>query len=354
MKKFTADNSERNFPKLSAGTLCIGIALLFTTSKASELRLDGYTQLGLGYGSNILRQPSVMDTGKGLFNPVKGEKELSGEGLLKISSGTQLRMTLHGAATLYPNNSAADEYQGDGRMEYRHPLSQTLNIKFSGNSGYYRRLAIDESGDGEPNLYHYWKNGVGFRIAHQTTRMINIQAECGLTYENHREQPLLPSIDNHQSEISLAMNTKIDSKEHHQLILNGSLGYKSYSTLKAYTSQGKQYDANPLRQFQYLAFIAGYQGEFPIATVELQYEPRKRTDIFQDFYTYFENGIASKVNFRLPKDTRLGIEGEWRKRSYLVHEAFRPGPNPKLVMICLLYTSPSPRDRTRSRMPSSA
>ena len=25
-----------------------------------------------------------------------------------------------------------------------------------------------------------------------------------------------------------------------------------------------------------------------------------------------------------------------------------------LVMVCLLYTSPSPRDRTRSRMPSSA
>ena len=27
---------------------------------------------------------------------------------------------------------------------------------------------------------------------------------------------------------------------------------------------------------------------------------------------------------------------------------------PDLIVICLLYTSPSPRDRTRSRMPSSA
>ena len=27
---------------------------------------------------------------------------------------------------------------------------------------------------------------------------------------------------------------------------------------------------------------------------------------------------------------------------------------PAMVMFCLLYTSPSPRDRTRSRMPSSA
>ena len=28
--------------------------------------------------------------------------------------------------------------------------------------------------------------------------------------------------------------------------------------------------------------------------------------------------------------------------------------NPTLEIVCLLYTSPSPRDRTRSRMPSSA
>ena len=32
----------------------------------------------------------------------------------------------------------------------------------------------------------------------------------------------------------------------------------------------------------------------------------------------------------------------------------RGGSNTTLLRICLLYTSPSPRDRTRSRMPSSA
>ena len=29
-------------------------------------------------------------------------------------------------------------------------------------------------------------------------------------------------------------------------------------------------------------------------------------------------------------------------------------PHPEMMEVCLLYTSPSPRDRTRSRMPSSA
>ena len=35
-------------------------------------------------------------------------------------------------------------------------------------------------------------------------------------------------------------------------------------------------------------------------------------------------------------------------------KAYAENPAPYLASICLLYTSPSPRDRTRSRMPSSA
>ena len=34
--------------------------------------------------------------------------------------------------------------------------------------------------------------------------------------------------------------------------------------------------------------------------------------------------------------------------------AFATYPQQQLIWACLLYTSPSPRDRTRSRMPSSA
>ena len=36
------------------------------------------------------------------------------------------------------------------------------------------------------------------------------------------------------------------------------------------------------------------------------------------------------------------------------YEAFKIEKSEKLLDACLLYTSPSPRDRTRSRMPSSA
>ena len=40
--------------------------------------------------------------------------------------------------------------------------------------------------------------------------------------------------------------------------------------------------------------------------------------------------------------------GNWENGYYEIGENF------DLVKDCLLYTSPSPRDRTRSRMPSSA
>ena len=43
-----------------------------------------------------------------------------------------------------------------------------------------------------------------------------------------------------------------------------------------------------------------------------------------------------------------------RKNNTLLMEAFMYKIHPQTKKICLLYTSPSPRDRTRSRMPSSA
>ena len=62
---------------------------------------------------------------------------------------------------------------------------------------------------------------------------------------------------------------------------------------------------------------------------------------------------ASVARFPLAV-SRLENNGEESKRvsAFMNFEAWRKNEN--TGSFCLLYTSPSPRDRTRSRMPSSA
>ena len=53
-------------------------------------------------------------------------------------------------------------------------------------------------------------------------------------------------------------------------------------------------------------------------------------------------------------DITLGIIGGGQLGSLLSVAANKLNINTVIFSDCLLYTSPSPRDRTRSRMPSSA
>ena len=62
-----------------------------------------------------------------------------------------------------------------------------------------------------------------------------------------------------------------------------------------------------------------------------------------------ENMFYFKIN--LNKYGEMRLQAEHEKKVFINSiVVFAVG----LIIICLLYTSPSPRDRTRSRMPSSA
>ena len=69
----------------------------------------------------------------------------------------------------------------------------------------------------------------------------------------------------------------------------------------------------------------------------------KSVALWQRYYEWLraELKLAPKAN----------LEGMSRGGLYTTNWAFQ---YPDEVATCLLYTSPSPRDRTRSRMPSSA
>ena len=61
---------------------------------------------------------------------------------------------------------------------------------------------------------------------------------------------------------------------------------------------------------------------------------------------------------RFTKDVELARAHEWEEINRIAQEleklAQRTGADPFTFKVCLLYTSPSPRDRQKSRMPSSA
>ena len=69
--------------------------------------------------------------------------------------------------------------------------------------------------------------------------------------------------------------------------------------------------------------------------------------------------VAEKISKSLAKQAMIiSVDGELKDLDYLIEKdcsvKIFTSKNPEGLETCLLYTSPSPRDRTRSRMPSSA
>ena len=85
--------------------------------------------------------------------------------------------------------------------------------------------------------------------------------------------------------------------------------------------------------------------------IQVEFDPNNPEILFADMWQHqegpWENANWSGPNSGLYKSTDGG--DHWRKI-----EIGLPGPEQGLGRICLLYTSPSPRDATLSRMPSSA
>ena len=64
--------------------------------------------------------------------------------------------------------------------------------------------------------------------------------------------------------------------------------------------------------------------------------------------------LPGVVGLAQPRPALLARPASLRWRCVVADAAVETPPAPAEAAACLLYTSPSPRDRTRSRMPSSA
>ena len=70
----------------------------------------------------------------------------------------------------------------------------------------------------------------------------------------------------------------------------------------------------------------------------------------------YDKGVPEKIQYEeicMP-DILDRVAAKWPTRMALNFQGYTINYKGLNDMVCLLYTSPSPRDRTRSRMPSSA
>ena len=65
----------------------------------------------------------------------------------------------------------------------------------------------------------------------------------------------------------------------------------------------------------------------------------------------YKEAVYGGAKKEAPKDTRLTVTNADKKANTKAYQNYKAGNK---AYNCLLYTSPSPRDRQKSRMPSSA
>jgi hypothetical protein len=306
---------------------------------SSPIEAGGSVDLNGGYESNLFRRPDIMDTaagGAGRHNPVEGDAAIGGAARLKSvyssNNANRFQVGASGDYCLYPRNTDANEGKFKGDLEYRWRPFKGLSLKINGDCGYVRRLGIDETSDGAVDLYKYWQYGAGPRIEFSPAKSFSTGGGYQFKYYDYNEPDSGQSLDNRQDEISITISPRFGEEYRNIITIEGAYLLKKYRELLSYDANADQMGSYPVRRYHFITVQVGYKRDFGIVIWQLSDRPRYRVDAFENFYTYFENQISSGLSFVFSDNTKIMLEGAWRYRYYMVHEAMRPGPNPNLIM----------------------
>lgn len=320
--------------------LCVLIAMsisqVINAGSSRKVKMWGSTTLNGGYKSNIYRQPEVMDTGTGKYNPVQGDAVISAESWVyityKANRTNKFQFSLNGDYDLFPRYTQANGGGFQGGIEYRYKPVKSFNLKLVGDAGYTRRLSFVEAEGGEFGLYKYWTYSSGPKIELMHSKSFSLGAEYLFTYKDYEGSDSGQSFDNFQHNVNLCLSPRFGNKLNNIIIIDGSYIFKKYRDRLSYDDDGNQIPDYPLRKYHYYTLILGYEHDFGTVAWNFKERPRFLVDAFEDFYTYFENKISSGLKFHFSKGPDISVNGAWRYRYYIVHEAKRPGINPNLVM----------------------
>jgi hypothetical protein len=306
------------------------------SAPAEKFEFKGYTDLLGGYEGNFLRRPGVMDTGTGHFTEVIGDATLGGKAQMKSTfnpnPSNRIQLSISGDATVFPRYLEADEGQALADLDYRYRPVKFLSLKVTGGGGYVRKLAVDESSEGVAALYKYWQLAGGAKIEFSRSKVFSASLGYEFTDKDFEESDSGQSLDNRMHEVTASVVPRFGHGRKNAITIEASYAVKKYQELLSYDVNAMQLPTYPSRTYYYYTLLVGYKRDFGPVVWGIEERPRYRIDTFEDFYTYFENSVVSNLSISFSENTKLTLDGGWRYRDYAVHEAARPGPNPKLVM----------------------
>ena len=142
-------------------------------------------------------------------------------------------------------------------------------------------------------------------------------------------------------------------------IFGSTVGYPSdslascYLTLPSNSSMDYYPENRVARYTTKLANTIELEGDWEVGLLEMS-TPSELVNIVEErcyYIIYVNRRYHNRISIGiLPKHSPLLNEMHRQQRT----QAPIPDGQPLMVQFCLLYTSPSPRDRQKSRMPSSA
>lgn len=321
---------------LLCALIAISTARLIEASDSRGVDIWGSANLDGGYESNIYRQPDIMDTGTGEYNPLQDDAVISAESWLYIAyeanRANRLQFSANGDYDVFPRHTQANGGRLKGGIEYRYQPVKSFNLKLSGDVGYTRRLSFTETDGGDFGLYKYWHYSAGPKIEFKPSKSLSLGVGYQFLYKNYEEPDSGQSLDNQQHRVVLRLSPRLGSKRNNIINIEGSYKLKKYRDRLSYDADGNQMPDNPLRTYHYITLGLGYEHDFGPVVWEIKERPRYRADAFEDYYTYFENKVSSGLAFHFSKGPEITIIGAWRYRYYTVHKAKEPGINSNLVM----------------------
>ncbi|TFH01791.1 MAG: hypothetical protein E4H13_03920 [Calditrichales bacterium] len=288
----------------------------------AQMSWKGTAAVVTGYESNIFKSPDAVDSKGDTLNPITSDSflgiELDLGARYDLGSLHQFTLSYSGDEFRYADNENVNQYRHSGDLQYRLKAGTNTYFYVNGGIGYLQKLGTNVLGEGLTRLYTSKNYLLEPRLRHQTTDYLRNDLEYIYKYKDYDETEGYTSIDYREHEFNLStLFDPFDSKFRSAAEL--ILGYidRQYIEYSSRDVNGNTSADYPTRNYTYFTVTLGYNHPFDLFDVELYSRYRTRRDNFEDYYSYNELRLSSRIRGNITEDIHYYVFVSWRDRDYL-------------------------------------